>query len=158
MANSTCACLAEYSPSVLVSSLVMTNCEMSVRLHNRSEMTCLACSTAPLGSLQVKIRIFLHTLANNKEISSTAEVRSHPKKRKYARLILTRANLSSFDSLRVRVQVEIDSKLHKMFTGWFINQLETASVTNYLRTRVIQLGHFFHSQFSVNISGKHKML
>lgn len=32
--------------------MVMTSCEMSMRLHSKSEMTSCACATAPVGSLQ----------------------------------------------------------------------------------------------------------
>lgn len=53
-ASSTWACLPAYSWALLVSSLVMTSCEMSIRLHSRSEITSLACSTAPWGSLREK--------------------------------------------------------------------------------------------------------
>ena len=52
LASSTWACLAAYSSSVLVNSFVITSWEMSTRLHSRSEMVCLAYSTAPLGSLK----------------------------------------------------------------------------------------------------------
>lgn len=51
-ASSLWACFPEYSVSVLVSSLVMTSWEMSIRLQRRSEMVCFACSTAAIGSLR----------------------------------------------------------------------------------------------------------
>lgn len=51
-ASSTCACLLPYSWAVRVSSLVMTSWLMSIRLHSRSEITSLAWSTAPWGSLK----------------------------------------------------------------------------------------------------------
>lgn len=50
-ASSTCACLPAYSWAVRVSSLVITSWLMSMRLHRRSEITSLAWSTAPWGSL-----------------------------------------------------------------------------------------------------------
>ena len=53
-ASSTWACFPAYSLSVLASSLVMTSWEMSTRLHSRSEIVCLACSTAPSGFLSIQ--------------------------------------------------------------------------------------------------------
>ena len=58
-ASSTWACFPAYSLSVLASSLVMTSWEMSTRLHSRSEIVCLACSTAPAGFLSVQTSIEL---------------------------------------------------------------------------------------------------
>lgn len=50
-ASSTCACLPAYSWAVRVSSLLITSWLMSMRLQRRSEITSLAWSTAPWGSL-----------------------------------------------------------------------------------------------------------
>lgn len=56
-ASSTWACLPAYSSPVFVSSLVMTSWEMSILLHSRSDIACLAYSTAPCGSLYKRIAI-----------------------------------------------------------------------------------------------------
>jgi len=54
-ASSQWACLPAYSESVLVSSLVITSWDMSIRLHSKSDMVCLAYSTAPFGSRSIRI-------------------------------------------------------------------------------------------------------
>ena len=53
--------LYSLEPGTFVSSLEMTNCEISILLHNRSDILCLAYSTAPWGSLNRMQMIHIHT-------------------------------------------------------------------------------------------------
>ena len=70
-ASSQCACFPAYSESVFVSSFVITSCDMSIRLHSRSDIVCLAYSTAPFGSRSMRIfcRQLLMRLATSGQLS-----------------------------------------------------------------------------------------